>query len=347
MANVVYGGPSWLSTAWNKIKPPSPAWPAGVPYTNSQDRGTYDATQGQGDYRGGSKWPTPYPYGQAPTTTGSVWSSTPRGLPWIPGDNPLAAGSTPWRGQPAPATRQPAVVTAPSAMPSTTTGYAQVSANVPAGVQQVGLSNWYQRFVQQHGGQTPEDYYRSGSRREGLSEALADLDWSKGFQQMYGRPPSEDDWKAWYFQSRGGGNFGAHELWRKVKGMTKKEYERALAKAQSKEERRQIKEYWAAIQRQKDARRATEQPATEEPLYYAQPVIVGPNGEVVWAGAGPRRDLPPVNMEPSEEEPLYYGRPAPIGGEGPLGEEEPGMAQRQPLARPPLWLPPQVYWQLR
>ena len=63
MANSVYGGPSWLNQIWNKVKAPSPSWPSGVPYTNYRDRGTYDATQGQGDYRGGSKWGNTYPLG--------------------------------------------------------------------------------------------------------------------------------------------------------------------------------------------------------------------------------------------------------------------------------------------
>lgn len=60
---------------------------------------------------------------------------------------------------------------------------------------------WYNQFRQEHGGETPEDYY--GRTREGLSEALADREWSQGFQQMYGRPPTDDDWQAWWYSSRG------------------------------------------------------------------------------------------------------------------------------------------------
>lgn len=65
-----------------------------------------------------------------------------------------------------------------------------------------GLEGWYQAFMGEHGGQTPEEFYeRTG---EGLAEALADREWSQGFAQMYGRPPNDYDWaNHWYATRRG------------------------------------------------------------------------------------------------------------------------------------------------
>lgn len=61
---------------------------------------------------------------------------------------------------------------------------------------------WYQAFQQEHEGQTPEEYYGG---EYGLAEALADREWSQGFQKMYGRAPSDYDWAAWYYQKTGTG----------------------------------------------------------------------------------------------------------------------------------------------
>lgn len=69
--------------------------------------------------------------------------------------------------------------------------------NAPAGVDQ----KWWDDFTEQHEGQNPLDYY--GEQGEGLAEAMGDLEWSQNFQEMYGRPPSDDDWRLWWFQKRG------------------------------------------------------------------------------------------------------------------------------------------------
>lgn len=74
-------------------------------------------------------------------------------------------------------------------------GYAQAPAGVDPG--------WYGRFQQEHGGQTPEQFYAQTG--EGLAHALADKEWSEGFARMYGRPPSEYDWRAHWFSTRAGG----------------------------------------------------------------------------------------------------------------------------------------------
>jgi hypothetical protein len=59
---------------------------------------------------------------------------------------------------------------------------------------------------------TPEEYYRgrplnelsAGERQAGLDEARFDRQWSEGFQRMTGEAPKEEDWKAWWHQSRAG-----------------------------------------------------------------------------------------------------------------------------------------------
>lgn len=71
-------------------------------------------------------------------------------------------------------------------------------AAAPSGVN----PQWYQEFQRQHGGQTPEQFYAQTG--EGLAHALADKDWSEGFAQMYGRPPTDDDWRAHWFSTRVG-----------------------------------------------------------------------------------------------------------------------------------------------
>lgn len=79
---------------------------------------------------------------------------------------------------------------------------------------------WYAEFQRRHGGQTPEEFY--GRTGEGLPEAMADLEWSQGFAQMYGRPPTEDDWKAHWFATRVGRQPGEGTMG----GMTPRQYER-------------------------------------------------------------------------------------------------------------------------
>lgn len=357
MANGVYGGPTWRNTQ-NLLgsgqgmvtgRLPSITTPVWQNTGNLLDSGWVGA-QPQPDYRGGSKWGTTAPYGQSPVS-GSVWNSTPRALPWLNQDNPLALdyGKT-VNTQPAPTTQQPPVVTAPSNV--------QTSANVPAGVQQAGLSNWYQRFMEQHGGQTPEDFYRtSGYRREGLSEALADLDWSKGFQQMYGRPPSEDDWKAWYFQSRGGGSYGGRELWRDVKDASNNEYRRMLAQATTKAERNKIKRYkaasggkgwdqlWASgklVGSRYDEFVKAKGMTPEQ--YYGSAAEAPGGGTVTPVVTGPVNGLmPPPGYVSAEEAEQVAGVPS----YGVMPATGPDGYPLQRPARPPLWLPPQTYWQVR
>jgi hypothetical protein len=73
---------------------------------------------------------------------------------------------------------------------------------------------WYHAFQAEHEGQTPEEFYtglpyEQISRRPyeadmALSEALDDLEWSRGFQRMnQGQPPTDDDWKAWWMHNYG------------------------------------------------------------------------------------------------------------------------------------------------
>jgi len=359
MANGVYGGPTWRNTQ-NMLgsgqgmvtgRLPSVTPPVWQNTQNLLGSGWVGA-QPPPTYRGGSRWPVTHPYGQAPVS-GSVWSSTPRALPWLNQDNPLAlnysGGYSPRLAQ-APATQQPPAVTAP--------GSVQPVANVPADVQQAGLSNWYLRFMEQHGGQTPEDFYRtSGYRREGLAEALADLDWSKGFQQMYGRPPSEDDWKAWYFQSRGGGNYGGRELWRGVKGASENEYRRMLAQATTKKERNKIKRYkaasggagwdelWASgkLTGKRYDQFVKEKGMTPE-QYYASPTSVPGESTVTPGVTGPVNGVMPAPGYISAEE-LERTTGEPAYGLFPVAGPEGYPLQRPPRA--PLWIPPQTYWQLR
>jgi hypothetical protein len=76
---------------------------------------------------------------------------------------------------------------------------------------------WYEEFKKQHGGQAPEQSY--GRHGEGLAEALADREWSQGFQQMAGHAPSQYDWENWYYQSRYGGRPGPPKGTREYKAM--------------------------------------------------------------------------------------------------------------------------------
>lgn len=74
------------------------------------------------------------------------------------------------------------------------TKYREAPAGVPAG--------WYRQFQEEHGGETPEEFYRRTG--EGLDEALADRAWGEQFARERGRPPSEDDWRYNWFMTRKG-----------------------------------------------------------------------------------------------------------------------------------------------
>lgn len=185
--------------------------------------------QGPYAYRGGSRWtPTQEAGGTAPAP------------------NILApVHSVPPRTWPTTGPTMPATSQAQTRQAQTQT-QAQAQ-QAPGAIQQLGLGQWYQKFQQQHGGKTPEQFY--GGNREGMAEALADREWSQGFERSYGRPPTDDDWKAWYFHSRGGGSYGVREAWRDAKGMSDKEYKKALRNAGSEAERRRLKKFYAASHR--------------------------------------------------------------------------------------------------
>jgi len=73
-----------------------------------------------------------------------------------------------------------------------------------------GFGEWWGQFTREHGGKDPEEFYAGvGRYGEGLEEALADREWSQGFERMYNRPPSDDDWQAHYYASRPGAAWGA------------------------------------------------------------------------------------------------------------------------------------------
>lgn len=77
-------------------------------------------------------------------------------------------------------------------------GQQQQGSPAPPGINQ----KWWNDFTKEHEGQNPIEFY--GATGEGLAEALADLEWSQGFAEMYGRPPTDDDWRAWWMKTRGG-----------------------------------------------------------------------------------------------------------------------------------------------
>ena len=105
-------------------------------------------------------------------------------------------------------------------------GQAPSGSPAPPGISQ----QWWDAFAKEHGGQTPIDYY--GGTGEGMAEALADLEWSKGFEQMYGRPPTDDDWRAWWFQTRAGGEpWGDEESRRRLSRIAER-WEKALERWQ-------------------------------------------------------------------------------------------------------------------
>ena len=72
---------------------------------------------------------------------------------------------------------------------------------------------WYHAFQAEHDGQTPEEFYtglpydqlkynRYDADRA-LTEALDDLEWSRGFRSYAGKDPTDDDWKAWWMHNYG------------------------------------------------------------------------------------------------------------------------------------------------
>lgn len=74
---------------------------------------------------------------------------------------------------------------------------------------------WWDEFTAQHGGQDPDTFYeRQG---EGLAEALADRDWGAQFAQAQGRPPTDDEWRVHWFQTRTGMSQEDRDAWRRKK----------------------------------------------------------------------------------------------------------------------------------
>ena len=148
-------------------------------------------------------------YPAAPTITPS-YPGAPGGAgqpgTWSPVTNALGAGSNILNymqsvadriyGQQQPQAQQPQYRPPTQQQAGGQAPYAQAPQGVDPG--------WYRRFQGEHEGQTPEQFYGAQGTGEGLAEALGDLEWSQGFAGMYGRPPTDDDWKAWWFQSRVG-----------------------------------------------------------------------------------------------------------------------------------------------
>lgn len=95
----------------------------------------------------------------------------------------------------------------------------QTTAAAPPGVN----IDWYAEFQRQHGGQTPEQYYAKTG--EGLAEAMADEEWARGFAEMYGRPPTDDDWRAHWFSTRVGYTPEEYEKW-KMRQIVQQEIQR-------------------------------------------------------------------------------------------------------------------------
>jgi hypothetical protein len=76
-------------------------------------------------------------------------------------------------------------------------------ANMAAENPPEGISGrWWNEFRAQHGGQNPSQAY--GQHGEGLAEALYDKAWSEGFARAEGRPPTDEEWTAHYYATRGG-----------------------------------------------------------------------------------------------------------------------------------------------
>lgn len=78
---------------------------------------------------------------------------------------------------------------------ASTNGNAGAGWNIPYGVDPV----WYQQFAAEHDGKTPETVYKRDGEYA-IAHALSDKAWGDQFYRTYGRPPSEYDWKASYYQ---------------------------------------------------------------------------------------------------------------------------------------------------
>ncbi len=171
-----------------------------------------------------------------PATTGTqgaapAWATTPQPfLPWYTQPNPQA---------PAQAGAQPTAQ--PGAQPAGGGGGGggRGQWQAPPGVN----PQWYNQFRQEHGGQTPEQFY--GNTGEGLPEAMADEEWGRGFAAMYGRPPTEDDWRAHWFATRGGGGGGTptrrelrqQEAWQKERRAQRRARQRGMGEKESEQTR--------------------------------------------------------------------------------------------------------------
>jgi hypothetical protein len=73
----------------------------------------------------------------------------------------------------------------------------------PAGIDQ----KWWDDFTKEHAGQNPAEFYQEAegvSAAEGIRRAQFDREFGASFRDQYGRDPTEDDWKAHYFATRGG-----------------------------------------------------------------------------------------------------------------------------------------------
>jgi hypothetical protein len=89
--------------------------------------------------------------------------------------------------------------------PASGTGGGTGSAARPSNVDPV----WWEQFKREHGGVDPTTFYKGD-----LAAALEDKAWGDQFFRMYGRAPSEYDWKASYNQREygggGGGGYGGY-----------------------------------------------------------------------------------------------------------------------------------------
>lgn len=74
-------------------------------------------------------------------------------------------------------------------------GYSNAQSSGSAGVDPV----WYNQFMREHGGATPEEVYHKDGNYA-LQHALADKAWGDWFYQAMGRPPSAEDWRVSYRQ---------------------------------------------------------------------------------------------------------------------------------------------------
>lgn len=155
---------------------------------------------------------TPPPGTSGPTVPVYPWGTAPASGPGT--TPPLPPGATDTPGPPGSGWPAPPA-TAPTSGGRTTQGQAapRPPTDQGAGPAPPGLSQqWWDAFAAEHEGQNPLEFY--GAQGEGLSEALADLEWSQGFAEMYGRPPTDDDWRAHWMATRGGPTPEQIEFWR-------------------------------------------------------------------------------------------------------------------------------------